>query len=59
MVPNRVVRYFYYLGYALAQSELTQFSAFKIGLNCFYSTYMLKQFYIKKPRHYPSVYGLN
>ena len=59
MVPNRVVRYFYYLGYALSQSELTQFSAFKFGLNYFYSTYMLKQFYIKEPYRYPSVYGLN
>jgi hypothetical protein len=59
MVPNRVVRYFYYLGYALAQSELTQFSAFKVGLNYFYATYMLKQYYIKEPRRYPSVYGLN
>jgi len=59
MVPNRVVRYFYYFGYALAQSELTQFSTFKVGLNYFYSIYILKQCYIKEPRHYPSVYGLN
>jgi hypothetical protein len=59
MVSNRVVRYFYYLGYALAQSELTQFSVFKISLNYFYSSYMLKQCYIKEPGRYPLVYGLN
>ena len=59
MVPNRVVRYFYYLGYALAQSGRTQFPAFKDGLNNFYSTYLCQEYGIKEPLRYPSVYGLN
>ena len=59
MVPNRVVRYFYYLGYALAHSGLTQFPVFKNGLTNFYLTYMRQEYNIKEPLRYPSVYGLN
>jgi len=59
MVPNRIVRYFYYLGYALAQTGRTQFPVFKDSLGGFYAAYIHREYYIKEPLHYPSVYGLN
>jgi len=59
MVPNRIVRYFYYLGYALAQTGRTQFPVFKDSLGGFYAAYIHQEYYIKEPLHYPSVYGLN
>jgi len=59
MIPNRIVRYFFYLGYSLAQTGRTQFPAFKNSLEGFYAIYMHQGYYIKKPLHYPSVYGLN
>jgi len=59
MVPNRIVRYFYYLGYALAQSGRTKFPVFKDSLGVFYATYMCQDYCTKEPLRYPSVYGLN
>jgi len=59
MVAYRIVRYFYYLGYALAQSGRTKFPVFKDSLGGFYATYMHQGYYIKDPLRYPSVYGLN
>ena len=59
VIPNRVIRYFYYLGYALGQCGRTQFPTFKEGLIGFYSAYMQHEYYVKDPLHYPSVYGLN
>ena len=59
MMPNRVVRYFYYLGYALGQYGHTTFPAFQNALVDFYSVYVKHEYYVKKPLRYPSVYGLN
>ena len=59
MVPNRIVRYFYYLGYALGQSGQTEFHVFKESLGIFYTTYIQQDCYTKKPLLYPSLYGLN
>ena len=59
MIPNQVVRYFYYLGYALGKSGYTPFPTFKDGIINFYSTYIRHKYYLRKPLHYPSTYGLN
>ncbi len=59
MIPNQVVRYFYYLGYALGNYGHTPFLAFKGGIISFYSTYIRHRYYLSEPLHYPSTYGLN
>jgi len=59
VIPNRVIRYFYYLGYALGRCGRTQFPTFKNSLINFYSIYIQQKYYIKDPLYYPSVYGRN
>ena len=59
MIPNQVVRYFYYLGYALGKYGHTPFPTFKDGIINFYSAYIRHKYYLSKPLHYPSTYGLN
>ena len=59
MVPNRIVRYFYYLGYALAQTGRTEFPVFKNSLDFFYTTYMRQGYCTREPLRYPSMYGFN
>lgn len=59
MIPNRVIRYFYYLGYALSRYGQTPFPMFKEGIINFYSAYIQHEYYLKNPLFYPSIYGLN
>ena len=59
MVPNRIVRYFYYLGYSLAQTSRTKFPVFKDSLGGFYTAYLRENYCIKEPFRYPSTYGRN
>ncbi|MFQ5483653.1 MAG: hypothetical protein ACE5ER_12950 [Nitrospinaceae bacterium] len=59
MVPNRIVRYFFYFGYALAKAGYTPFSLFRTSLTHFYIQYLQHEFCLKNPRRYPETYGLN
>ncbi len=59
MIPNRIVRYFFYLGYSLDRAGWTSFSLFKTSLIQFYLLYLQHEYWCKDPCHYPRVYGLN
>jgi hypothetical protein len=37
----------------------TPFPTFKDGIINFYSAYIRHKYYLSKPLHYPSTYGLN
>ncbi len=59
MIPNRIVRYFFYLGYALGQYERTPFALFQSSLTEFYLIHLQHEFWWKQPEQYPKIYGLN
>lgn len=59
MIPNRIVRYFFYLGYALGRAGYTPFSLFTASLIQFYLLYLQHEYCLKNPLHYPRTYGLN
>ena len=58
-MPNRIVRYFFYLGFSLSQGGSTKFSVFKAALTHFYSDYIGPGHYLNKPLYYAETYGLN
>ncbi len=59
MIPNRIVRYFMVLGYALGHGGWTSFSTFQNGVIQFYFEYLHQQYYLKQPAYYPRNYGVN
>ena len=59
MIPNRIVRYFMYLGYALGHGGWTPFNTFKNGVIQFYFSYLDQKHYLYKPGWYPENYGVN
>ncbi|NIQ01233.1 MAG: hypothetical protein GWM98_13210 [Nitrospinaceae bacterium] len=59
MIPNRIVRYFMFLGYALGHGGCTRFDTFKGGIIQFYSDYLKRQYYLTQPSYYPKNYGVN
>ena len=59
MIPNRIVRYFVFLGAALSRGGFTPFSDFKNGIINFYFDYLKPNHFIGKPAHYPRHYGMN
>ena len=59
MIPNRIVRYFMFLGYALGHGGCTPFPTFKNGVIQFYFDYLETQCYLKEPAYYPKTYGIN
>ena len=59
MIPNRIVRYFFYLGYALGQNGTTPFSLFQSSLTEFYVIHLQHEYWWKQPGRYPETYGLN
>ncbi len=58
-IPGQVVRYFYVLGYALAQSERTGFSTFKQSIIYFYFSYLQENYFVDDPAFYPEYFGMN
>ena len=59
MIPNRIVRYFMFLGYALSHGERTSFSTFQNGVIQFYFEYLDRKYFLKQPAYYPKNYGIN
>ena len=59
MIPNRIVRYFFFLGYALGQGGRTPFSLFQSSLTHFYLIHLQHEFWWRNPGRYPKTYGLN
>ena len=59
MIPNRIVRYFMFLGYALSHGGLTSFPTFQNGVTQFYFEYLHQQYYLTQPAYYPKNYGVN
>lgn len=59
MIPNRIVRYFMFLGYALGHGGLTSFPTFQNGVTQFYFEYLDQQYYLTQPAYYPKNYGIN
>ncbi len=59
MIPNRIIRYFYCLGYAFARHGHTQFPTFQSGVTDFYFAYIEKGYCFNDPSYYPKTYGVN
>ncbi len=59
MIPNRIVRYFMFLGYALGHGGWTSFPTFQNGVIQFYFEYLERHYYLNKPGYYPQRYGVN
>ena len=59
MIPNRIIRYFFYLGFSLDRLGRTSFSLFKASLIQFYRLYLQHEYWRKNPQYYARVYGLN
>ena len=59
MIPNRIVRYFMFLGYALGHGERTSFPTFQNGVVHFYFEYLEREYFLKQPAYYPQIYGIN
>jgi len=59
MIPNRIIRYFFMLQYALFRSGSTRFATYKAGIIHFYGQYLHPQHYLKNPAFYPNTYGRN
>jgi len=59
MIPNRIVRYFIFLGFALGHGGWTSFPTFQNGVIQFYFEYLHEQHYLKQPAYYPRNYGVN
>lgn len=59
MIPNRIVRYFMILGYALGHGERTSFLTFQNGVTQFYFEYLDRKYYLTQPAYYPINYGVN
>ena len=49
MIPNRIIRYFYCLGYAFARHGHTQFPTFQSGVTDFYFAYIEKGYCFNDP----------
>jgi len=59
MIPNRIIRYFYCLGYAFSRYGHTQFPTFKNSVTDFYFAYIEKGYCFNNPSYYPKTYGMN
>lgn len=59
MIPNRIVRYFMFLGYALGHGGCTPFPTFQNGVTQFYFEYLHQQYFLTQPAYYPKNYGVN
>ncbi len=59
MIPNRIVRYFMFLGYALGHGGCTSFPTFQNGIVQFYFEYLEQHYFLNKPAYYPQRYGVN
>lgn len=59
MIPNRIVRYFMFLGYALGHGGWTSFPTFQNGVTQFYFEYLEQHYFLNKPGYYPQRYGVN
>jgi len=59
MIPNRIVRYFMFLGYALGHGGWTSFPTFRNGVSQFYFEYLEQHYFLNKPDYYPQRYGVN
>ena len=58
-IPNRIIRYFYFLGYALSRSGRTGFGTFQDSVIFFYFSYLQQNYFVEDPGFYPEYFGMN